>query len=151
MKYIIGIIILITASFLVVKDKKSSVKISVVSESSSDEDVAIAKDVYDAFVYLIQDDIYQLDDIDDIKSYLIGNKHSYSENIISNYPNATVSLYCNNTLYDEYTYMSKKCDLNKIVINIGDSNGYSIMSNIKVSEVIMTSDKLDVVKPVLSR
>ncbi len=151
MRYLIGVVILIAASFLVVKDKKVTVKISVISESSSDEDIRVAKEVYDTFVYSIQDGIYQLDDINQIKNYLIDNQSNYNDQILGKYTNASISLYCNNNLYDEYTYMGKKCDLNKIVIKIGDANGYTIMSNIKVSEVIVTSDKLDVIKPFLSR
>ncbi len=151
MRYLIGIAVLITACFLVVKDKESSIKISVVSETPSNSDIEIAKEVYDTFVNNIKDDIYKSDNIDDIKNYLIDSKSTYDSQIITKYANVTILLYCNNSLYDEYTYMGKKCDLNKILIKVGDGNGYTITSNIKVSEVIMTSDKLDVIKPILSR
>ncbi len=151
MRFLLGIAILIVASFIVVKDKKSAIKITVITESTNDSDVTRAKEIYDSFVILFQDDIYKLENINDIRKYLIDNKDTYYNQIINEYSDLSISFYCNNALYNEYTYMDKKCDLNEIIIKVGEGNGYTMTTNIRVSEVIKSSEQIDIIKPILSR
>ncbi len=151
MKIIVGIIMLLASCYFVVNDKQSAIKISVVAETTATEDMEVAADIYDMLVSSVKDDIYSYNSIDEIKQYLIDSKKNYITNINSKYSNATISLYCNNKLYNEYTYIDKKCDLNKILIEIGNATGNTISSNIKVSEVIKSSDEAIIIKPILSR
>ncbi len=151
MKYLIGIALLVVSCFLIINDKQASIKIKVISDSALEEDINTAKDIYDAFVSIIEDDIYELDNIDDVRKYLIDSSNLYTDKIKNDYSNVSINLYCNNTLYSEYNYIDKKCDLNEIVISVGAAAGYTIASDIKVSEVIKSSEKIDVIKPLISR